>query len=200
MAATGITQRRIIVGAALSVLAFTLVGIRLADVTLFSGTDAVAGHVRAIIGRADLVDRNGELIARDLPVQDLYARPHALWDKAQAARDLSVATGASETRLRRVLNSAHNYALIARRLSPDAQDRVMRLGLPGLEFERGSKRFYPDGRMTAQVLGVTDPDGRGVSGLELGLDNKVYAQDKPVALSLDMRVLRDRRKAMSCRR
>jgi len=188
MAAGGITQRRIIVGAALCVLAFTLVGIRLVDVTLFSGSQARSGGVRALIGRADLIDRNGELIARDLPVQDLYAKPHALWDKDQAAHDLALATGASEARLRRVLKTDHNYALIARRLSPGAQERVMRLGLPGLEFERGSKRFYPDGRMTAQVLGVTDPDGHGVSGLELGLDKQVYAQGEPVALSLDMRV------------
>src|SRR5258708_31098815 len=35
-----------------------------------------------------LTDRNGELLARDLPVKDLYARPNVFWDKAQAARDL----------------------------------------------------------------------------------------------------------------
>ncbi len=39
--------------------------------------------------RADLLDRNGELLARDLPVHDLYAQPAALWDKDQAARQLA---------------------------------------------------------------------------------------------------------------
>ena len=46
----------------------------------------------------------------------------------------------------------------------------MHLGLPGLEFEPSAKRYYPDGRDAAQLLGVTDPDNNGVSGLELGLE------------------------------
>ena len=35
--------------------------------------------------RADFVDRNGVLIARDLPVSDLYATPAAFWDTDEAA-------------------------------------------------------------------------------------------------------------------
>ena len=54
----------------------------------------------AVIARADLTDRNGELLARDLPVKDLYARPHVFWDKDEAAHDLAAATGADERRLR----------------------------------------------------------------------------------------------------
>ena len=63
--------------------------------------------------------------------------------------------------------------LVARQLTPDVQDKVMHLGLPGLEFEPSAKRYYPDGRATAQLLGVTDPDGNGVSGLERGLDDRL---------------------------
>ena len=48
----------------------------------------------------------------------------------------------------------------------------MHLGLPGLEFEPSAKRYYPDGRAAAQLLGVTDPDNNGVSGLELGLQDR----------------------------
>ena len=42
----------------------------------------MAGHAPVqTAARADLTDRNGELLARDLPVKDLYARPHVFWDK-----------------------------------------------------------------------------------------------------------------------
>ena len=51
----------------------------------------------------------------------------------------------------------------------------MHLGLPGLEFEPSAKRYYPDGRIAAQLLGVTDPDNNGVCGLELGLENEIHA-------------------------
>src|SRR3954466_2229444 len=182
-------QRRIIIGAVLSVAAFALVGIRLAHVTLMQPLEGVRAEAAAI-ARADLTDRNGELLARDLPVKDLYARPQVFWDKAEAARELAQATGTDQRRLLNGFNNAkHPYVLIARQITPDTEAKVMHLGLPGLEFEPGGKRYYPDGRNAAQVVGVTDPDNNGLSGLELGLQNQIRAAaGGKVATSIDMRV------------
>jgi len=182
-------QRRIIIGAVLSAAAFALVGIRLAHVTLMRPLD-LGREAAAVIARADLTDRNGELLARDLPVKDLYARPEVFWNKPEAAHDLAVATGADERRLLNGFNNAkHPYVLIARQITPAAEAKVMHLGLPGLEFEASGKRYYPDGRNAAQVVGVTDPDNNGVSGLELGLENQIrQAAGGKVATSIDMRV------------
>ncbi|HEY5347898.1 MAG TPA: penicillin-binding protein 2, partial [Rhizomicrobium sp.] len=103
------------------------------------------------------------------------------------AHDLAQATGADEHRLAAAFAGKHPYVLVARQLPPDIQDKVVQLGLPGLEFEASVKRYYPDGRVAAQVLGVTDPDNNGVSGLELGLQDDLHGA-APVATSLDMRV------------
>lgn len=188
-----VVQRRIAVAAVLCVAAFALVGVRLVDVMLLDGP--VSGHVAtvsndALATRADLLDRNGELLARDLPVHDLYAQPKYFWNKAQAAKELSHATGASQARLNRILHSKYRYVLVARQLPPDAQSRVMRLGLPGLEFEPSYKRYYPKGRAAGQIIGATDPDGHGISGLELGLDKRLRGghPGEGVRLSIDMRV------------
>jgi cell division protein FtsI (penicillin-binding protein 3) len=187
--AATVFQRRIVIGAVICVAAFALVVVRLIDVTLFHETNSARARERFAFSRADLVDRDGMLLARDLPVQDLYARPHAFWDREQAARDLASATGTDAQRLEQMFAAKHPYVLVASKLTPDAQDRVMRLGLPGLDFQPSAKRYYPDGRATAQVLGVTKPDGsgQGVSGLELGLDSRLRGGG-PVQLSLDMRV------------
>src|SRR6201999_4381107 len=111
------------------------VGIRLVHVTLLKSLDL--GHPQTeTVARADLVDRNGELLARDLPVKDLYARPVAFWDKAEAEREPAAATGANEGRLASgFANAKHPYVLVARRVTPDIEARVMHLGLPGIEFE-----------------------------------------------------------------
>jgi len=182
-------QRRIIIGAVLCIAAFALVGIRLVHVTLLKSLDGVRAAPQTV-ARADLIDRNGELLARDLPVKDLYARPQVFSDKAEAARDLAGATGADQGRLLNGFNNAkHPYVLIARQITPDTEAKVMHLGLPGLEFEPGGKRYYPDGRNAAQLVGVTDPDNNGLSGLELGLQDKIRAAaGGQVATSIDMRV------------
>ena len=52
-----------------------------------------------------------------------------------------------------------------------------------------AKRFYPDARATAQLLGITDPDNNGLSGLELGLEKQIHAHaGGQLATSIDMRV------------
>jgi len=189
-----IYQRRIVIGAALCATAFALICARLTDVALFHASEGASAPEHLVLARGDIFDRNGELLARDLPVSDLYAKSTALGDRDEAARELAAATGSDPWRLRWEFNAAAHsrkpYVLVALRITPDAQEKVMHLGLPGLEFHPANKRYYPDGRATAQVLGVTDPDGKGVSGLERGLDGRLRAhQDKaPIELSIDMRV------------
>ncbi len=186
-----ILQRRIAIAAALCVAAFALVGVRLVDVTLIKELpQRVVPVAEAPRSRPDIVDRNGQLLARDLPTKDVYARVKLLGDRARAARLIAQATGDNPVRIARLLDGRHPYILVARQLSPDALLRVMSLGLRGLEYQSSNKRIYPDGRAAAQVLGVTDPDDHGLSGIELGLDARMRAMPAGarVQLSLDMRV------------
>ncbi|MEA2817756.1 MAG: hypothetical protein QOI93_5593, partial [Rhodospirillaceae bacterium] len=116
--APSVFQRRIIIGAVLCVAAFALVGVRLVHVTLLKSLDGGRAAI-AVAARADLTDRNGELLARDLPVKDLYARPQVFWDKGEAAHDLAQATGADRVRLLNGFNNAkHPYVLVARQITP----------------------------------------------------------------------------------
>ncbi|MGC8534264.1 MAG: peptidoglycan D,D-transpeptidase FtsI family protein [Rhizomicrobium sp.] len=187
-----IIQRRIAIAALICVMAFAVIGFRLFDIMVLSrGYVRHRGVAPPVTTRADLLDRNGELLARDLPVHDLYAQPHFLVHKRRVARELAKATGAGVQRLTRIFASHHRYVLVERQISPDAQARVMSLGLPGLEFQPSYKRYYPQGGSAQIVLGYTDGNGRGISGLELGL-NKMLEGGIPgkdgVRLSLDMRV------------
>jgi cell division protein FtsI (penicillin-binding protein 3) len=189
--ATQLVRSRISVAAILSAIAFAVIGARLVDLTILNAHDDVGvalAQPTTQRARADLVDRNGVLIARDLPVSDLYATPAVFWDSEEAAVGLARLTGARVGRLREVFASQRAYVLVARALAPDTRAEVMRLGLPGLFFEERSKRVYPNGRIVSHVVGQVDPDGNGLSGLELGLDEMVRNANSPVALSIDMRV------------
>ena len=190
MVDAAIHQRRIVMAAGICVMAFALIGIRLLDVAVLKG--AVTGAVAPATEtpeplRADIVDRNGQLLARDLPVSDLYATPQALRDRAQAAHDIAAAADIDEAHLVRLFAGKHSYVLVARKLTPNVVDRLKQLDIRGLEFEPATKRYYPQGDAAVQVLGATDQNGNGLTGLERGLDAKLRAGGS-VALSLDMRV------------
>jgi cell division protein FtsI (penicillin-binding protein 3) len=191
--AVSVIQRRIVVAAGICVMAFALIAVRLVDVGIMKGSVTgasapISEQLQSV--RADILDRNGVVLARDLPVGDLYARPHVFADRGEAARQLAAVAGVSSDRLARAFDSRHNYVLVARQLVPDVQAKIRQLGLPGLEFEPAEKRYYPEGLAAVQVLGTTDPDGNGVDGLELGLDSTLgHAEPGAgVTLSLDMRV------------
>jgi cell division protein FtsI (penicillin-binding protein 3) len=187
-----IVQRRIAIAAGLCVMAFALIAVRLVDVTIFRGKDGGAPAIVALkSGRADLQDRNGTVLARDLPVADIYARLAKLNDRTKSALALADLTGVSGERLAQEFSGQHKYVLVARQMPDDVQTRVRQLGLgEGVEFTPAVKRYYPLGTAAVQVLGVTDPDDNGVDGLELGLDQTLRAAPPGtnVALSLDMRI------------
>ncbi len=185
----GLLRGRIAIAALISAVGFSVVAARLVDVMVFGAAPlrtaaVVASHAR----RADLLDRNGTLIARDLPVSDLYAMPAAFTDAARAAHQLAAVTGADEQRLKTAFQPRKGYILVQRGLSPDERETVMKLGLPGLDFISGYKRVYPGGRILSHAIGQVDTDDNGVSGLELGLEDRLRSQSAPLTLSLDTRV------------
>ena len=189
-AALPLVRSRIVLAAMFCACAFAVIGARLVDVMVFGALGPTNRHVAtdAPALRADMVDRNGVLLARDLPIVDLYASPAAFWNTDEAARELAAVVGADEARLKAAFAPHRGFIAVRRGLTPDVKDAAMRLGLPGLTFEDGYRRFYPEGDAVARVVGQVDIDRRGVSGLELGLDQSLRASAKPVALSLDMRV------------
>ncbi|HEY1638688.1 MAG TPA: penicillin-binding protein 2 [Rhizomicrobium sp.] len=192
MTSPTIVQRRIAIAALCCVLGFALIGVRLVDLTLLRAVSASAGVLRshAMNARADIVDRNGELLARDLIVHDLSVQPYLLPDKPAAAHELAIATGTDEQRLRREFQrheKPNQFVLVARQVTPDVQETLTDLGLPGLEFDAAMRRYYPLGSAAADVLGQTDTDGIGVTGIELGLDKQLRA-GRRVQLSLDKRI------------
>ena len=142
--------------------------------------------------RADLVDRNGALLAVDLTHFGLYLDPRQVWDaKETRAGLLRALPRVSADRLDKALASGRREYLVGA-LTPQEKERVHDLGLPGVTFEEEAKRVYPLGATAAHLIGFTDAGGRGLAGAEKALDGPIHAAASPggapVALALDLRV------------
>jgi cell division protein FtsI (penicillin-binding protein 3) len=141
------------------------------------------------MARGDLVDRNGMLLAADLLHYGLYLDPREIWDTPDTRRQLMEALpGLDAERLDKALRGERRIFVMGA-LTPEARNRVHRLGLPGVSFEPETRRVYPLGTTAAHIIGFADPGGEGVAGAEAALNDEIRAQGSgQMALSIDLRV------------
>ncbi len=148
--------------------------------------------------RADIVDRNGVLLATTLRTASLYADPAMIMEPEATARGLSrIFPDISYSEAHEKLTSNRRFVWIARNLTPDGQAKVLELGEPGLNFKVEPRRIYPQGSLVSHVIGFTDIDGKGLAGIERGLDEQLSVGGEPVALSIDVRLQHFLRREMS---
>ncbi|MHB8530247.1 MAG: peptidoglycan D,D-transpeptidase FtsI family protein [Caulobacteraceae bacterium] len=185
------TRLRIFLVLALFAAGFFTLGLAATRAALFSGLD-VAGESTVLPAgaRADIVDRNGEVMAMDLVHYGLYLEPREIADKAGTAQALTAAIPTLDrARLEKDLAGDKPEYYLVGGLTPDTKVRIHDLALPGVDFEEETARAYPLGETTAHLIGFAGRDGRGLSGVERALDPTLRAAGHaPVALSIDLRV------------
>lgn len=188
------SRSRLLITGAVMAFAFAAVSVRLVDLGAFSSATAQSAPSYAVTEntleteRAIVTDRNGVIVATSLMTTALAARPDRLLDPVDAARRLSTLfPDLDRAALEAKLTSDSPFVYIHRKVTPRMEMAVMELGIPGLEFERAETRVYPHGRLMAHILGYTDVDGNGLSGLEQGMETRLRDSNEPVQLSLDLR-------------
>lgn len=161
----------------------------------FSGDPLAAprGAITAAIPRADIVDRNGVLLATTVRAFALTAEPHRVWDAEETADTLRAAFPDLDraTLIRRLSDRGRRLVYLRRSLTPEQREEVMTLGLAGIGFQAEDRRVYPQGELAAHALGFTDVDLNPLSGVERGLDAEIREagqEGRPVRLSLDVRM------------
>lgn len=126
-----------------------------------------------------------------LSTASLYANPADVPNPRKAAARLARALpGLDREEIRAKLGSGRGFVWIRRHLTPRQQHAVNRLGIPGLDFKSEHRRVYPMGRTASHIVGFTDIDNRGLTGVERSLDNRLRSRAAPLALSIDVRVQR----------
>lgn len=187
-------RNRLMVAGALFTATFTVIGIRVIDVSVFSESTEPR-FTRSIAkdekhnGRADIVDRNGVLMATSLSTASLFANPRLVLDPEQAALKLATALPDIDAKvIEKKLRSNRGFVWLKRHLTPRQQYAVNRLGIPALNFQREARRMYPMGSLAAHALGFTDIDNKGLTGIERYFDKELRTRQDNMALSIDVRV------------
>lgn len=184
---------RIFLVLALFGFAFTAVTVEAGRAALIARPKGAAGLSDTTAFRAPLVDRNGMLLATDLPRFDLYLDPRDVsaphWKETRSGL-LGALPRIGADKLDAAYRSGKR-TLLAGGLTPSERALVHDLGRPGLEFEETPRRVYPLGQNAAHLIGYADTGGRGLAGAERALDPLIHAaaaSGEPVQLAMDLRV------------
>lgn len=191
-------RSRLVLLSSVIVLAYIFVLARVVDLGLIQGElkhrqDAYYStmHVHADVlqKRADIVDRNGVLLARSLRTASLYADPQVITQPMKVAEDLVVAFPELQYgHVLQKLQSNKRFVWLKRNLTPDEQYKILYLGHPGLEFQYENKRIYPHGSLVSHIVGYTSQDGSGLSSVEKSFEDFLNASDKGLMLTIDVRL------------
>lgn len=187
-------RNRLILAGCLLTLAFAAVAGRVVELSALRDHNeptvpTAAADAALQTGRADIVDRNGLLVATSLRTPSLYADPSEVLDAARAARRLTtVLTDLAVPEVEAKLRANRRFVWLKRNLTPHEQYRVNALGIPGLHFMDEWKRIYPQSSLVAHVVGYTDTDDRGIAGIEKAFDDVLRGGREPLTLSVDLRI------------
>jgi cell division protein FtsI (penicillin-binding protein 3) len=188
-------RNRLLVTGALFTLAFIVVAVRLVELAVVEQILEEFQAPRLAVGlempkvRSDIVDRNGVLLATSLPTASLYANPRQILDPKEATQKLlRLFPDINKKRMEEKLSSNKSFVWLRRNLTPKRQFLVNTLGVLGFDFQGTERRVYPHGRLLSHALGLTNIDGRGLSGIEGYFNKTLLETHKPLELSVDIRV------------
>ena len=137
--------------------------------------------------RNDILDRNGDPIARNVAVYHAAIKPNLIKDKKKFIIKLKLLY--PELNFQFVKNNLdkNKYFYLKKNITQKERNNLWSLGEKGLLFERTQTRIYPHKNLFSHVIGQIDLDNNGISGVEKYFDkNLKKIENEPLHLSLDI--------------
>jgi cell division protein FtsI/penicillin-binding protein 2 len=121
--------------------------------------------------RGSMFDRNGVELAIGRRAVTVYANPQHIANPHAAAVAAGRALRLDPDRLYALLaDRSRGFVYVARKADARRAAALEREKIAGFGFYPEERRVYPHGRVGAHVLGYAGIDNKGLSGLELALD------------------------------
>ncbi|MDC7682535.1 penicillin-binding protein 2 [Asticcacaulis sp. BYS171W] len=140
--------------------------------------------------RADIVDRNGQMLATDISNFDLFIDPTDIMaaDRPLVKRALiQLLPDVPRDTLDAAING-DGRTMVMRWLKPSDKARILSYGLPGVGFEAQRVRGYPLGETGGFYIGMTERAGKGLAGAERAFQDQIAGSSTPFMLAMDLRV------------
>ncbi|HAZ35411.1 MAG TPA: hypothetical protein DCY69_01620 [Acidimicrobiaceae bacterium] len=187
-------RRRAVFGGLMLAVVAGMFGWRLASLQLLEPERFVAhGEAQRIktlrlrAGRGAIVDRNGVDLVLSVPGQSMIANPRRVEDPVRAARALAQVLGADPEVLERRISSDKSFVYLGRQVDLEVAEAILGLEISGVYAQEEWERIRPGGDSALSILGRTDIDSIGISGIELVYDGLLSGTDGERRVEMGMR-------------
>ncbi len=141
--------------------------------------------------RGRVLDRNGQIMASNVPAVGVWAIPEDLNASLQASPEklptLAKLLGLRPSEMQQKLaQEDRSFVWLRRQLDGSVATDVQTFKLDGLYTRPESRRQYPQGEATSTLTGLLNNDGKGIEGIELAFNQALSGQ------SGSRRVMKDR--------
>jgi len=129
--------------------------------------------------RGTLFDTNLKPQALNISTDSVFASPNDIPDKEKEIiiRKLSVILNVSPAYLRERLCRNKSFIWLSRKVNPVQSEEIKKLNIKGIGLMKESKRCYPNGYLSSQVIGFAGLDNTGLEGIELYYDKYLKGQN-----------------------
>lgn len=143
-----------------------------------------------VVHRGDIIDRNGDILAKNIMSGHIVLRPGRVTDTDAAARVIHAALPYEYTLAKalKMVQSNRRFLYVKKFASQHQRDMIRDAKVAGLEVEAIQDRRYPKRRLFSHVVGFVGADGQGLEGAERTYDKYLVENTDPLQLSLDARI------------
>jgi cell division protein FtsI (penicillin-binding protein 3) len=125
--------------------------------------------------RGRILDRHGRPLAESIETISFYADPRHIEDTGEVARLFSETFGKNRSYYLNLLRKKKRFVWMERNVPVSRAAELMTRKIRGVGFRREQHRYYLN--VAAQLIGLTDRDNHGISGIEKSFDDKLRGRD-----------------------
>ena len=135
--------------------------------------------------RADIVDKNGNFIAKTVSSIDIGINPAEIINEKKLLLNLGYIFPDKDYDLIKSKLKKNKFFWFEKKISEENYEKIMMLGDKSIQAEEKLSRIYPQKNLFSHIIGQIDDDNLGISGLEKSLDEQLKNNKKSTKLTVD---------------